>query len=162
MNEGLPDVSKYEAELDKLRKQLKDPNSKLNRMGDVEGAKARVQELIELVKTGHNYIFVGRTGSFCPMKDGVGAGILVRENKDKFDSAPNSSGTRWMEAEMVKALGKESDINTSYFDKLCDQAIEDISKYGDFYWFQSEERYVSPPRNPLDDWVNINSDTLPF
>lgn len=162
MNEGLPDVSKYEAELDKLQKQLRDPESKLNKMGDVEGAKARVEELIELVKTGHNYIFVGRTGSFCPMKDGAGAGILVRENKDKFDSAPNSSGTRWMEAEMVKSLGKESEINTSYFDKLCDQAIEDISAYGDFYWFQSEERYVSPPRNPLDDWVDINSDTLPF
>ena len=63
---------------------------------------------------------------------------------------------------MVKALGKENDINTSYFDSLCDAAIEDISKYGDFYWFQSDEKYVSPPRNPLEDWVNINSDELPF
>ena len=162
MNEDLPDVSAYESELEKLQKQIKDKNSKLNKMGDVEGAKLRVEELKDLIKQGHNYVFVGRTGSFCPMKDGVGGGILVRENKDKFDSAPNSSGTRWMEAEMVATLGKESDINTSYFDSLCDAAIEDISKYGDFYWFQSDEKYVSPPRNPLEDWVNINSDELPF
>jgi soluble cytochrome b562 len=162
MNEDLPDVSEYESELEKLQRQLKDPRSKLNKAGDIEAAKARIEELKELIKPGHNYVFVGRTGSFCPMKDGSGGGVLVRENKDKFDSAPNSSGTRWMEAEMVKTLGKEKDINTDYFDKLCDAAIDDISKYGDFYWFQSEERYVSPPPNPLDEWVNINSDELPF
>ena len=169
MNEGLPDVSKYESEYDKLNKQVIDPNSKLNNIEDrnefereLHKVTDRMHELKELIKTGHNYIFVGRTGSFCPMKDGAGAGILVRENKDKFDSAPNSSGTRWMEAEMVKTLGKEKEINLAYFDKLCDSAIDDISKYGDFYWFQSEDKYVSPPRNPLEEFIDINSDELPF
>ena len=148
MNEELPDVSQIEKEYSKLIKKADtDPN--------------KLEELKEQISKGHNYIFVGRTGSFCPMKDGSGGGILVRENKDKFDSAPNSSGTRWMEAEMVKTLGKEKLINTGYFDELCNTAIDDISKYGDFYAFVSDEPYVSP-KNSLDAWVDINSDELPF
>ena len=159
MNEDLPDVSVYEVELEKLQKQLKDPNSKLNKMGEIDGAKARIEELGEIVKTGHNYIFVGRTGQFCPMVDGCGAGILVRENGDKFDSAPNASGYKWMESEMVKALGKEDFINRRYFDGLCDDAIENISKYCDFEQFVNAEKLTV---DPMSDWVNINSDELPF
>ena len=169
MNEGYPDVSEYEAEYDKLNKQIRDPKSKLNKIGDhnlfeseLHKVTDRMHELEDLIKKGHNYIFVGRTGSFCPMKDGTGGGILVRENKDKFDSAPNSNGTRWMEAEMVKTLGKEKDINTAWFDELCNRAIEDISQYGDFEWFVSEERYVTPEKDPLASFVDIYSDELPF
>ena len=169
MNEGYPDVSMYEAERDKLSKQIRDPKSKLNQIEDHNLFEAelhkvtdRIHELDDLIKKGHNYIFVGRTGSFCPMKDGSGGGILVRENKDKFDSAPNSNGTRWMEAEMVKTLGKEKDINTAWFDELCNRAIEDISKYGDFEWFVSEERYVTPEKDPLASFADLYSDELPF
>ena len=147
MNEGYPDVSLYEKEYEKLKKNKSDPE--------------RMEELRKEIAKGHNYIFVGRTGLFCPMIDGVGGGLLVRENKDKFDSAPNSSGTRWMEAEMVKTLGKEKDINTRYFDKLCDDAIDKISEYGDFYWFTSEEP-LSNSTNIMKNWVDINSDELPF
>ena len=168
MNEGLPDVSKAEAELTKLAKQIKDPKSKLNSLDDQSEIERqtkilteRIQELEGIVKTGHNYIFVGRTGLFCPMKDGCGAGILVRENKDKFDSAPNSSGTRWMESEMVKALEKEKDINTKWFDELCDEAINDISKFGDFYWLVSDDEYVTPPAL-RGEALQIDSDELPF
>ena len=166
MNENLPDVSKLEAEMTKLRKQIKDPKSKLISSGnedDLNAAIKRVHELEDIVKAGHNYVFVGRTGLFCPMKDGCGAGILVRENNDKFDSAPNSNGTRWMESEMVKILAKEQYINTKWFDELCDEAVKDISKFGDYYWFVSDDEYTSPP-NLLGEPYSIEdeSDELPF
>lgn len=169
MNEGYPDVSMYEAERDKLNKQIRDPKSKLNKIEDHNLFEAelhkvtdRIHELDDLIKKGHNYIFIGRTGSFCPMKDGCGGGLLMRENGDRFDSAANSSGTRWMEAEMVKTLGKEKDINTKWFDELCDAAVNDISQFGDYYWFVGDERYVSPERDPLASFVDIYSDELPF
>lgn len=97
----------------------------------------------------HNYIFVGKVGLFCPIKPGCGGAELVREAKDKegdtkYDSATGAKGYRWLEAEMVKALGKEDDIDRSYYDKLVDAAIESISQFGDYYWFVSDEPYVGP------------------
>ena len=49
-----------------------------------------------------------------------------------------------MEAEMVKALGKEDCIDKSYYEKMCDEARTDISKYGDFEWFVSDDPYILP------------------
>ena len=40
---------------------------------------------------------------------------------------------------MVKTLGKESDIDRSYYTKLVDDAIETISQYGDFEQFVSDD-----------------------
>ena len=37
--------------------------------------------------------------------------------------------------EAVKLLGKENDIDRSYYDKLVNDAIDAISQYGDFEWF---------------------------
>ena len=37
-----------------------------------------------------------------------------------------------MEAEMVKALGKEDDIDTQYYSVLIDKAVALINEYGDF------------------------------
>ena len=49
-----------------------------------------------------------------------------------------------MESEMVKTLGKENDIDRSFYDALVDSAVETISQYGDFEWFVSDEPAVSP------------------
>ena len=46
------------------------------------------------------------------------------------------------ESEMVKELSKEDSIDRSYYDKLVDDAVETISKYGDFEWFVSDDRCV--------------------
>lgn len=88
----------------------------------------------------HSYQFVGKVGLFCPMKPGAGGGELLREAKDKdgnvkYASATGAKGYRWMEAEMVKTLGKENDIDRSYYDKLVDSAMETIDEYSDAYWF---------------------------
>lgn len=97
----------------------------------------------------HNYHFVGKVGSFCPIKPGYGGAELLREGKDKegnvkYSSATGAKGYRWLESEMVKTLGKENDIDRSYYDKLVDDAVEAISKYGDFEWFVSDDPYVGP------------------
>ena len=85
----------------------------------------------------HNYIFVGKVGSFCPIKAGCGGGLLVRGANDgsKYSAVTGSKGYRWIESEMVKTLGKESDIDISYYHKMVDDAIDTIAKYGDFEAF---------------------------
>ena len=32
----------------------------------------------------------------------------------------------------------------TYYDKLVDDAVETISKYGDFEWFVSDDPYIGP------------------
>lgn len=92
----------------------------------------------------HNYHFVGKVGCFCPIKPGCGGGELLREGKDKegnvkYHSATGAKGYRWLEAEMVKTLGKEDDIDMSYYNQMVDDAVEAISKYGDFEMFISDD-----------------------
>lgn len=85
----------------------------------------------------HDYQFVGRAGQFCPMKPGTGGGILLREKDGKYSAATGSKGYRWLESEVVKALGKEKDIDRGYYISLVDDAVNDISEYGDFEQFIS-------------------------
>ena len=101
MNEGLPDVSALEAENEKLWKKINDPK----RIGTpMEAECKRVEELMEEIAKGHNYVFIGRVGQFCPMKPGAGGGILVRETTDKktgakgYAGATGTVGYRWMES----------------------------------------------------------------
>lgn len=118
----------------------------------------------------HDYRFVGKVGLFCPMKDGAGGGILLREGKDKegnrkFDSVVGTkrpdgkSLYRWMEAEMVLKLGLQDQIDRSYYNHLVDEAVDTISKYGDF------ERFVSDDAGTMD-WMNVpddvDEDGVPF
>lgn len=98
----------------------------------------------------HNYHFVGKVGNFCPIKPGCGGGELVRQNTDKegnvkYDSVTGAKGYRWLESEMVKEFGKEGDIDLSYYNKLVDDAVETISKYGDFERFVADEPWGELP-----------------
>lgn len=94
----------------------------------------------------HDYHFVGKVGSFCPIKPGCGGGELMRiskdkEGNDKYDAATGSKGYRWLEAEMVYSLGKRKDIEMGFFRSLADDAIDAISAYGDYNWFVSDDPY---------------------
>lgn len=104
----------------------------------------------------HDYVFVGRVGSFCPIKPGCGGGVLLRRNDDKYDAVNDTKGYRWLESEMVEKLHKEDDIDESYYKRLVDAAVSDISKYGDFEWFTSDEKaeFMNVPET--------NEDELPF
>ena len=140
MNENLPDVSILEAEREKLWKKIND----LKRINEDMGNECdRVEELTSEIEKGHNYVFIGKIGQFCPIKPGCGGGLLMREQDGKYYSATGAKGYRWLESEMVKVLGKEADIDKSYYRKLVDDAIEAISAYGDFNQFVSGES--NPP-----------------
>lgn len=69
----------------------------------------------------------------------------MREGDGKFDAVTGSKGYRWLESEMVRELGREKDIDDSYFKNLADEAIADISEYGDFEWFVSDDTYSNTP-----------------
>lgn len=83
----------------------------------------------------HNYIFVGKVGSFVPVEPGSGGGVLYREKDGKYYAAPGSKGYRWLESEVVKNNEKESEIDISYFIKMADSAVATIEEYGSFEWF---------------------------
>ena len=95
----------------------------------------------------HNYHFIGKVGRFCPIKSGCGGGVLLRETVNKTDNthgyaaATGSKGYRWLEYEMVKTLGKEKDIDESYYIAMVDEAVKAIENYGDLEWFVSDELY---------------------
>ena len=89
----------------------------------------------------HNYHFIGKVGSFCPIKSGCGGGLLCREKDGKYYSATGAKGYRWLEAEMVKVLEKEDCIDKTYYQTLCDKAVKSIEQYGDFEWFVSDTPY---------------------
>lgn len=87
----------------------------------------------------HNYIFIGKVGSFCPIKKGCGGGILYREKDGKYFAVTGSKGYRWLEAEFVRTMNKEKDVDEDYYISLVNGAVETISKFGDFEWFVSED-----------------------
>ena len=144
MNETLPDVSTLEKQLEKDHK---------------NGAQWSSEQLAQ-IDAGHNYIFVGKVGLFCPIKPGCGGGLLVSEREGKYNSATGSKGYRWLESEMVKELKKEDSIDRSYYDKLVDGAISTISEFGDFEWFVSNDPYIAPEEAPW--FKNDENSDLPW
>ena len=173
MNEKLPDVSEYEKKLEKL-----ESDYKKGKISDTffEPEAAVLQEQIN---DGHNRQFVGKVGEFCPVKPGCGGGLLVREQNGKFYAATGTTGYRWLESERflkkskddVEVIDPETGkkkqiagaevingnnddiVDRSYYDSLVNDAIEVISKYGDYEWFISEDPYIPKPR--LNDFMNI-------
>ena len=93
----------------------------------------------------HNYRFIGKVGQFCPVVDGAGGGYLMRQQDvDKYTSVtgtkkPDGTRYRWMESQMVLDLNKQDQIDKSYYNRMCDEAIDTISQYGDFERFVSGE-----------------------
>ena len=156
MNEDLPDVTEYERELAKGETKYKKgelSDTTFEKMG---------QELVPLIEKGHNYIFIGKVGNFCPIKSGCGGGVLYREKDGKYYAATGSKGYRWLESEMVKELGKQADIDEQYYISMVDEAIATISKYGDFEQFASDDPYVNAENW---DFMNIQDgvdEEIPF
>lgn len=131
LNEGYPDVTDAEKELKAL---MKEDLATV----DID----RMSELEEIIAKGHHYIFVGRVGQFCPILKGCGGGGLYSKREDgKYYSVTGTKGFRFLESETVTTLGKEDDIDESYFLKLASDAIDHISKYGDYDWFVSDAPY---------------------
>lgn len=157
MNEKLPDVSGYEKRLEKIENDYKK-----GKLSDTL-FEPEATELAEKIAEGHDYHFVGKVGEFCPVKTGKGGGVLVREQEGKYYAATGTTGYRWLESDVMFNGGNDEFIDRSFYDKLVDDAVEAISKYGDFEWFVSDDPYASPPR--LEDFMNIPEDApeeIPF
>lgn len=161
MNENMPNVTEFE--------NLKTLREKINKRGLNDISKkdlAFIEKLKDLsedelnnkIADGHNYIFVGKVGCFCPIKEGCGGGLLMREKDGKYYAATGSKGYRWLESEMVKELGKEADINRSYYDNMVSDAVDTISQYGDFEWFVSDDPYIEKTKD-VPPWMMPCGDT---
>ena len=125
MNEDLEDVSDLEKELKKL---LKDENA----------SPIRIEELKGVISQGHNYVFVGKIGQFCPILPGCGGGELYSlRGEDSYYTVQGTKGYRFLESETVKNLQKKEDINESYFIELANEAINHIEEFGNFDEFVS-------------------------
>ena len=71
---------------------------------------------------------------------GHGGGQLVKPVIKKgltSDAVTGSKGYRWLEAEMIEELELYDAIDLSYHNKMVDNAIDTINKFGDFEWFIS-------------------------
>lgn len=152
MNEGLPDVSELEKELERIVKRAKEFGVTMDLSGN--SGDAELDPLVKEIAKGHNYHFIGKVGQFCPIKPGCGGGILLRETKNKktgekgYAAATGSKGFRWLESEMVRELGKENDIDRTYYNNLVDEAVKSLSSYGDFERFVADEPFVSDNTPP--------------
>ena len=133
MNEGLTVQSEAEKEL--AWRDKHDTPSEFIGYKNPAFKEVSDDELRNTIAKGHNYIFIGRVGQFCPIKPGCGGGVLLREQNGKYHAATGSKGYRWLESEMVQELGKEDDIDLTYFNKLVDDAHKSVSEYGDFEAF---------------------------
>lgn len=127
MNEDLDDVTQLEKQMAKMIKNGDD-----------------ISEIKADIEKGHNYIFVGKVGRFTPIKPGYGGALLCREKDGKYYAATGSKGYRWLESETVEKMESFDSIDEQHFRDMADDAIETISKYGDFEWFVSTDPYVSP------------------
>lgn len=98
------------------------------------------EELAEKLASYHALKFIGKVGLFSPIKPGCGGGELVRESKKPdgsigFDAVAGTKGYMWLESEDVLKNNKQDDIDLDYYDNLVNQAIDTISKFGDYEWF---------------------------
>jgi Predicted ATPase len=78
--------------------------------------------------------FVGRTGRFVPVTQNSGGGILYRVKEDKSYAVTGTKGYFWLEAEMAKNLDN-IEIDMNYFENLVEEAVQTISKFGDYEKF---------------------------
>lgn len=185
MNENLSDVTPYEKDLEKLVKRAKtllkeegysgtweewpewrrqNPDAEDQHGGmiydELDNLVKDQDALRKMIAEGHNYVFVGKAGSFCPVKAGCGGGILVREKDGKFSAATGSKGYRWREGESLVNADRMDMIDMGYFKGLAETAREAIREYGDFDAFCIEEEKVHANVITADD-ISRAIDTMP-
>ena len=75
MNEQLNDVTVEEKQMDKLNSEYKKGNISEEKYNELK------ESLQDIINSGHDYKFVGKVGSFCPILPEKGGGLLVREQE---------------------------------------------------------------------------------
>lgn len=134
-NEGYPDVTDEETELaNRLYNERNEKQKKLNPAFD----EMTTEDLVKEVAKGHCYQFVGKVGRFTPVKQGCNGGLLMREKDGKYYAVGGSKGYRWLESESLDKKNMNI-VDIRYYRNLVDEAVNDISQYGDFEWFVSDK-----------------------
>lgn len=77
--------------------------------------------------------FVGKVSSFVPIKPERGGAELLRMNSEGEikDAVVGTKGYHWKEAEMVRFMHQEQDVDTSYAEMLADEAKQAIEQFVD-------------------------------
>ena len=146
MNEELGDDAMLVKERDKLiKKYIKEHKDDFTAAEDALKLD-RVVELQNEIDKMHDYQFVGRVGSFLPVKRG--GGRLMRQNGSGWANATGTSGYRWKETKTVENL---FEVDMGYYRELRDKAVDAMAEYGDVEWFLSDD--ISP--DPTNDFMNI-------
>jgi hypothetical protein len=87
-----------------------------------------------------NMRHVGKTGLYVPVLEG--GGKLYRYNDNKFYAVSGTKGHLWLEASVAETK-PDLKIDYSYFEKLKDDAIKTIEKFGTF------DKLVPPVKQEL-------------
>lgn len=141
---------------------LEDHNEMVKAIHETKGA-IYLDKNEDLPEGEHNYIFVGRVGQFCPIMPGKGGALLLREagltdtGERKYASVTGAKDYRWLESEAVYQLQMQEDIDKRYFNREVDEAVEEISKYGDFNWFVGDDG-VAPWTAPDLPWSDAQEE----
>lgn len=77
--------------------------------------------------------FVGKVSAFVPIKPERGGAELLRMNSEGEikDAVVGTKGYHWKEAEMVRFMHQEQDVDTSYAEMLADEAKQAIEQFVD-------------------------------
>ena len=143
MNEAKPSVEAEEKELEKIDRELKKPSGKdwKSKQPDLND---RRNKLLNDIAKGHDYRFIGKTGSFCPIIEGKGGGLLMRLSSDgKYGAVAGTKGYRWLESDYVKEHSYSQFIDMDYFKELANTAIDTINIYGNFELFVSDDAFIN-------------------
>ena len=143
-NENLPDVSMWE-NLKDLRQDIPiidGYKAEWNYVKDAFGWTKRelnlylenvnmTDELLEVeIAKGHKRHFIGKVGKFCPIIPGYGGAELVCLNEQgKYVAPSGTKDIRWLESSYVQSSHMEDKIDYGYYDKLVQDAINDIEAY---------------------------------
>ena len=154
MNETLPDVSLYEKEMERREFNENHPDKKPMKLNS-DYTDISDEELKGLIADGHDYQFVGRVGSFFPVRKGTGGGLLLAKRNGKYSSVSGAKGYRWLEAEVAEELGKQDEYDSEYFDKLVDDAISAVNNFGNF------DRFIDTSKNYILEEAELPWEGLP-
>lgn len=94
----------------------------------------------------HNYKFVGKAGSFCPVRPLTGGGLLLREKDGQYSYVSKAKGRRWLEAEIIRTLHWQDMVDRGYYLDMAKEARKAIEQFGPFEAFVNVNpvRTVSP------------------
>lgn len=131
----IPARNLMETDIKRAKDKIKRLKKKDERDPEIKTLEYRVDELERSVALLHNLTFVGRVGSFVPIKSGYDAGTLYRVANGKMSAPSGTTGYRFLESATVLAEKLEDAIDMSFWTDMADKAKAAINQYVDYDYF---------------------------